>query len=133
MPTNRRPRATWSGVSAGGRPKRTPHCTEWTECIPIVVREAEMVVRALGRARELFPFPLRGVDFDNDSLFMNDPHQTRNPFGPAAMCRVNRSETRPQSHLSPNPLRNLLHLRSRPNTCPHDGELAIQNSSRYSG
>ena len=31
-----------------------------------------MVVHALGRARELFPFPLRGVDFDNDSLFMND-------------------------------------------------------------
>ena len=24
------------------------------------------------RARKLFPFPLRGVDFDNDSLFMND-------------------------------------------------------------
>jgi len=46
--------------------------TGWTECIPIVVREAEMVVHALGRARELFPFPLRGVDFDNDSLFMND-------------------------------------------------------------
>ena len=31
-----------------------------------------MVVHALGRARELFPFPLRGMDFDNDSLFMND-------------------------------------------------------------
>jgi hypothetical protein len=31
-----------------------------------------MVVHALGRARELFPFPLHGVDFDNDSLFMND-------------------------------------------------------------
>ena len=46
--------------------------TGWTECIPIVVREAEMVVHALGRARELFPFPLRGVDFDKDSLFMND-------------------------------------------------------------
>ena len=31
-----------------------------------------MVVHALGRARELFPFPLRRADFDNDSLFMND-------------------------------------------------------------
>ena len=50
----------------------TDVATGWTECIPIVVREAEMVVHALGRARELFPFPLRGVDFDNDSLFMND-------------------------------------------------------------
>ena len=50
----------------------TDVATGWTECIPIVVREAEMVVHALGRARELFPFPLRGVDFDNHSLFMND-------------------------------------------------------------
>ncbi len=50
----------------------TDVATGWTECVPIVVREAEMVVHALGRARELFPFPLRGVDFDNDSLFMND-------------------------------------------------------------
>ena len=50
----------------------TDVATGWTECIPLVVREAEMVVHALGRARELFPFPLRGVDFDNDSLFMND-------------------------------------------------------------
>ena len=37
-----------------------------------MLRKAEMVVHALGRARELFPFPLHGVDFDNDSLFMND-------------------------------------------------------------
>ena len=50
----------------------TDVATGWTECIPIVVREAEMVVHALGRARELFPFPLYGVDFDNDSLFMNE-------------------------------------------------------------
>ena len=50
----------------------TDVATGWTECIPIVVREAEIVVHALRRARELFPFPLRGVDFDNDSLFMND-------------------------------------------------------------
>jgi len=50
----------------------TDVATGWTECIPIVVRDAEMVVHALDRARELFPFPLRGVDFDNDSLFMND-------------------------------------------------------------
>ena len=31
-----------------------------------------MVMHALDRALELFPLPLRGVDFDNDSLFMND-------------------------------------------------------------
>jgi hypothetical protein len=50
----------------------TDVATGWTECMPVVVREAEMIVHALGRARELFPFPLCGVDFDNDSLFMND-------------------------------------------------------------
>ena len=50
----------------------TDIATGWTECIPIVVREAEMVEHALCQARELFPFPLRGVDFDNDSLFMNE-------------------------------------------------------------
>ena len=50
----------------------TDVATGWTECIPLVVHKAEMVVYALERARELFPFPLRGVDFDNDSLFMND-------------------------------------------------------------
>lgn len=50
----------------------TDVATGWTECIPLVVREAEMVVHALERARQLFPFPLRGIDFDNDSLFMNE-------------------------------------------------------------
>ena len=50
----------------------TDVATGWMECIPIVVREAEMVMHTLGRARELFPFPLRGMDFDNDSLFLND-------------------------------------------------------------
>jgi hypothetical protein len=44
----------------------------WTQRIPIVVGEAEMVVHALRRARELFPFPLRACDFNNDGLFMNE-------------------------------------------------------------
>ncbi len=38
----------------------TDIATGWTECIPIVVREAEVVVHGLARARELFPFALRG-------------------------------------------------------------------------
>ena len=29
-------------------------------------------IGALQAARAPFPFPLRGVDFDNDSLFMNE-------------------------------------------------------------
>lgn len=50
----------------------TDVATGWTECVPIVVREGALVIEALARAGELFPFPLKGVDFDNDSAFMND-------------------------------------------------------------
>jgi len=65
-----------SGSSASGSFVQTLVLTDvatgWTECVPIVVRDGVLVIEALGRARELFPFPLRGVDFDNDSAFMND-------------------------------------------------------------
>jgi hypothetical protein len=47
--------------------------TGWTECVPVVVRSGELVIEALAAAMQLFPFPLRGVDFDNDSAFMNEP------------------------------------------------------------
>jgi hypothetical protein len=50
----------------------TDIATGWTECVPVVVRNGELVIEALVAARELFPFPLRGVDFDNDGAFMND-------------------------------------------------------------
>jgi len=46
--------------------------TGWTECFPLVVREAALVVEALERAQNLFRWPVRGLDFDNDSAFMND-------------------------------------------------------------
>src|SRR5215472_8668349 len=51
----------------------TDIATGWTECVPVVLRNGELVIEALAAARELFPFPLRGVDFDNDGAFMNDP------------------------------------------------------------
>jgi hypothetical protein len=51
----------------------TDIATGWTECLPVVVRSGELVIEALIAARTLFPFPLRGVDFDNDSAFMNEP------------------------------------------------------------
>jgi hypothetical protein len=50
----------------------TDIATGWTECMPVVLREGALVVDAIARARTLFPFPLRGVDFDNDSAFMNE-------------------------------------------------------------
>jgi hypothetical protein len=38
----------------------------------LVTREGSLVVEAINRAQSLFPWLLRGVDFDNDSAFMND-------------------------------------------------------------
>jgi hypothetical protein len=46
--------------------------TGWTECLPLVTRDGSLVVEAINCAQNLFPWLLRGVDFDNDSAFMND-------------------------------------------------------------
>ena len=46
--------------------------TGWTECLPLVIATVSLVVEAIKRAQSLFPWLLRGVDFDNDSAFMND-------------------------------------------------------------
>src|SRR6201985_1864661 len=46
--------------------------TGWTECMPLVTRESGLVVRAMERAQNLFPWLIRCADFDNDSAFMND-------------------------------------------------------------
>jgi hypothetical protein len=46
--------------------------TGWTECLPLLTREGSLVVEAINRAQSLFRWLLRGVDFDNDSAFMND-------------------------------------------------------------
>jgi Integrase core domain len=46
--------------------------TGWTECQPLVTRDGSLVVEAMKHAQSLFPWLLRGVDFDNDSAFMND-------------------------------------------------------------
>jgi hypothetical protein len=51
----------------------TDIATGWTECLPVLVRSGALVIEALAAARSLFPFALRGVDFDNDGLFMNEP------------------------------------------------------------
>jgi hypothetical protein len=66
-----------SGTSASGSFVQTLVLTDiatgWTECVPVVVRSGELVIEALAAAAELFPFSLRGVDFDNDGAFMNEP------------------------------------------------------------
>src|SRR6195256_1369044 len=46
--------------------------TGWTECLPLVTRDGSLVVEAMKHVQSLLPWLLRGVDFDNDSAFMND-------------------------------------------------------------
>src|ERR1700746_146612 len=46
--------------------------TGWPECLPLVTCRRTLVVEALKRAQSLFPWLLRGVDFDNDSAFVNE-------------------------------------------------------------
>src|SRR6195256_3768489 len=46
--------------------------TGWTECLPLIARDGGLVVEAIKRAQSLFPWLLRGADFDNHSAFMND-------------------------------------------------------------
>jgi hypothetical protein len=66
-----------AGTSAAGSFVQTMVLTDiatgWTECLPVVARSGALVIEALASAMTLFPFPLRGVDFDNDGLFMNEP------------------------------------------------------------
>jgi hypothetical protein len=65
-----------AGPSAAGSFVQTMVLTDiatgWTECVPVVVRNGALVIGALAAALTLFPFPLRGVDFDNDGAFMNE-------------------------------------------------------------
>ena len=44
----------------------------WTEAAPIVVREGSLVVETLERVRASLPFPLRALNVDNGSEFVNE-------------------------------------------------------------
>ncbi len=50
----------------------TDVCSGWIECIPLLAREQSLVVEALDVLRRQLPFPLLGIDSDNDSAFIND-------------------------------------------------------------
>jgi site-specific recombinase XerD len=49
----------------------TDSATGWTECLPLLSKNAEAVVSALRQARASFPFPMLGLDSDNGSEFIN--------------------------------------------------------------
>jgi hypothetical protein len=48
----------------------------WTECAALVVREQTLVVEGISMIRGQLPFVLRGLDTDNDSVFMNETLQS---------------------------------------------------------
>jgi len=49
----------------------TDIATVWSESLPILVRDGAVVLTALQLIRRQLPFPLRGIDADNDPVFMN--------------------------------------------------------------
>ena len=50
----------------------TDVCSGWTEAIPLLAREQSLVVEGLEAISRLFPVPVRGIDSDNDSVFINE-------------------------------------------------------------
>jgi hypothetical protein len=49
----------------------TDIATGWSESLPILMRDGAVVITALQLIRRQLPFPLRGIDADNDPAFMN--------------------------------------------------------------
>ena len=50
----------------------TEICTGWTEAVPLLASEQSMVVEGLEAIGRQLPFPVKGIDSDNDSVFIND-------------------------------------------------------------
>ena len=50
----------------------TDVCSGWTEAIPLVAREQTLVVAGLEAVSRVFPVPIRGINSDNDSVFINE-------------------------------------------------------------
>lgn len=49
----------------------TDVCTQWTECLGLIRRGEEEVIDALNTHLPYMPFPIRGLDTDNGSEFIN--------------------------------------------------------------
>ena len=50
----------------------TDICTGWTEAAPLLAREQSLVVEGPGAIGQRLPFPIRGIDSDNDGVFINE-------------------------------------------------------------
>src|SRR4051794_34671610 len=53
----------------------TDVCSGWTEVVPLVAREQSLVIEGLEVIRRQMPVPIRGIDADNDSAFINETLQ----------------------------------------------------------
>jgi hypothetical protein len=53
----------------------TDVCSGWTEVVALVAREQSLVVEGLEVVRRQLPVPIRGIDSDNDSAFINETLQ----------------------------------------------------------
>jgi len=49
----------------------TDIATGWTECMPLLFREQTLLTEVLSQMRVRLPIDVRGLDTDNDSVFMN--------------------------------------------------------------
>ncbi|MGF6478228.1 integrase catalytic domain-containing protein [Paraburkholderia sp. JPY419] len=50
----------------------TDIATGWTECLAMPYRTGALVLEHIERVSRVLPFPLRGLDCDNDTAFMNE-------------------------------------------------------------
>ena len=50
----------------------TDICTGWTEAVPLLSREQSPVAAGLEAIGRQLPFPVKGIDSDNDSVFINE-------------------------------------------------------------
>ena len=50
----------------------TDVCSGWTEAIPLFAREQSLVVAGLEAVSRVFPVPIRSINSDNDSVFINE-------------------------------------------------------------
>ena len=50
----------------------TDICTGWTEAVPLLARDQSLVLEGLAAIGRQLPFPIRGIDSDNDSAVINE-------------------------------------------------------------
>ena len=66
------PASGWRAASCGTL-VATDSATGWGECLPLLSRDGASVMAALRLLEELLPFPLWGIDVDNDGGLINAP------------------------------------------------------------